>query len=53
VTFTWIITGDKIISITAHNGLGLPVSRTHPIEIKDAQAPEQYEVYLPVVLKQP
>jgi PKD repeat protein len=53
VTFTWSITGEKIISITATNGLGLPVSATQPISITDALAPEGYDVYLPVVLKQP
>ena len=46
VTFTWVITGDKTITLTAENVGGM-VSDIHVIAIG-----EQYHIYLPLVLRQ-
>ncbi|MCB9422813.1 MAG: hypothetical protein H6667_23640 [Ardenticatenaceae bacterium] len=44
--YTWTITGTKTITVTVENGVGSPVTTTHPVEVVE---PRLY--YLPVMLK--
>ena len=49
ISFTWDVTGTQHVTVTASNGLSLPVQAAHTLTVE--AAPPTY-VYLPLVLNQ-
>lgn len=44
-TFTWSTSGEKVITVTASNGIGTPIVNTFTLEINSS-------IYLPVILRE-